>query len=568
MILDSITVERFRSITAAKRIRVGTSTILVGPNNEGKSNILRALVLAMKVLSTRRRFQGASSLALRRLRVGVEYDWDQDFPLHLQRSHPKSPSVISLDFRLTAKELVEFRTTTGSTLTGSLPLKISLGPEGIDVAVHQKGAGGPALTKKSPQIAAFVADRIDFLHIPAVRTANSAQRIVTDLVDRALRGLEDNEEYVQALKKIAAIQEPLLKALSAEVKNTLVQFLPAVNDVQIRITEEDRHTALRRGCQIEVNDGSATLLQHKGDGVQSLAALALMRHYSEVPGRNLVIAIEEPESHLHPNAIHELRVVLNQLAAKHQVVLTTHNPLFVDRVQVSSNIIVNQKKARPAASIEEVRRVLGVRASDNLRHADLVLLVEGEEDRTAVQALLSSNSQALSRGFENRTIVIDTLGGGSNLAYKLGVLRDALCLTHSFLDDDSCGREAFERARREGLATDGDVNFATCAGKREAEVEDWYDPAIYMAAILASYRVDLANPKFRSSKKWSDRVGEVFRVSGKQWNARVESEVKRQVAELVAADPSNAILPQHRSALEGLVRGLEQRLDEIRSSRR
>lgn len=568
MILESITVERFRSITAAKRIRIGRSTILVGPNNEGKSNILRALVLAMRVLTTRRRFVAASPQVLRRLHGGVDYDWDQDFPLHLQKSHPKSHSVISLDFLLTPEELVDFRRTTGSTLTGSLPLKISLGSEEVDVAVHKKGAGGPALTRKSPQIAAFVADRIDFLHIPAVRTATSAQRIVTDLVDRALRGLEDNEEYAQALQKIAAIQEPLLKALSAEVKSTLVQFLPAVTDVQIRIPEEDRHTALRRGCQIEVNDGSATLLQHKGDGVQSLAALALMRHSSEVPGRSLVIAIEEPESHLHPNAIHELRVVLNQLAEKHQVVVTTHNPLFVDRVEVSSNIIVNQKKARPASSIEEVRRVLGVRASDNLRQADLVLLVEGEEDRIAMQALLSSRSQALSRAFEHRTIVIDTLGGGSNLAYKLGQLRDSLCLSHSFLDDDQGGREAFDRARREGLATEADVNFATCPGKTEAEVEDWYDPAIYVAAIQIGYRVDLMNAKFRTAKKWSDRVREVFRVSGKPWDDRIEGQVKRQVAELVAASPANAILQQCRPALDGLVRGLEQRLDEIRSRRR
>jgi putative ATP-dependent endonuclease of OLD family len=568
VILDSITVERYRSITAAKRIRVGRSTILVGPNNEGKSNILRALVLAMNVISTLRRYRGAPLPTLRRMRVPVEYDWEQDFPIHLQNNNPKSPSVISLEFQLTPTELVQFRATTGSALTGSLPLKISIGPDGVDVAVHKKGAGGPALTKKAPQIAAFVADRIDFLHIPAVRTANSAQRIVTDLVDRALRGLEDNKEYVRALKKIAELQEPLLKVLSAEVKSTLVQFLPAVNDVQIRITEEARHSALRRGCQIEVNDGSATLLQHKGDGVQSLAALALMRQSSEVPGRNLVIAIEEPESHLHPNAIHELRIVLNQLAEKHQVVLTTHNPLFVDRVHITSNIIVNRNRARPAASIEEVRNVLGVRASDNLRHADLVLLVEGDEDRIAVQALLSSCSATLSRAFNHSTMVIDTLGGGSNLAYKLALLRDSLCLTHSFLDDDECGREAFERARREGLASDANVNFATCAGKSEAELEDWYDPALYSAALMASYRVDVANPKFRSSKKWSDRVREVFRANGKLWNDRVECQVKRRVAELVAADPARAVLAQHRSALDGLVRGLEQRLEEIRRSRR
>jgi hypothetical protein len=194
--------------------------------------------------------------------------------------------------------------------------------------------------------------------------------------------------------------------------------------------------------------------------------------------------------------------------------------------------------------------------------------VEGEEDRIAVPVLLSSKSQAVSQAFANGTIVIDSLGGGSNLAYKLGLLRDSLCLAHSFLDDDQCGRQAFERARREGLATDADINFSTCVGKGEAEVEDWYDPAIYAGAILNGYRVDLNNPKFRSAKKWSDRLREVFRVNGKLWNDRVEGEVKRRVAELVAENPGNAVLSQHEPALEGLVRGLEQRLEEIRSRRR
>jgi predicted ATP-dependent endonuclease of OLD family len=49
MQLQGITVQKFRSITAARKIPLDRMTILVGPNNEGKSNILRALVLAMAV---------------------------------------------------------------------------------------------------------------------------------------------------------------------------------------------------------------------------------------------------------------------------------------------------------------------------------------------------------------------------------------------------------------------------------------------------------------------------------------------------------------------------------------
>jgi AAA15 family ATPase/GTPase len=48
MKLKSFTVERYRSITKAKKIRLGRVTVLVGPNNEGKSNLLRSLRVMKK----------------------------------------------------------------------------------------------------------------------------------------------------------------------------------------------------------------------------------------------------------------------------------------------------------------------------------------------------------------------------------------------------------------------------------------------------------------------------------------------------------------------------------------
>jgi putative ATP-dependent endonuclease of OLD family len=98
-----------------------------------------------------------------------------------------------------------------------------------------------------------------------------------------------------------------------------------------------------------------------------LAALALMRHASEIggKGKSFVIAIEEPESHLHPSAIHVLRKVINELAQKYQVVITTHSPLFVDRSNIRSNILVKDNRAVPAKSVDQIRSILGVRASDS-----------------------------------------------------------------------------------------------------------------------------------------------------------------------------------------------------------
>ena len=295
-----------------------------------------------------------------------------------------------------------------------------------------------------------------------------------------------------------------------------------------------------------------------------------MRHTSETGarGRNLVIAIEEPESHLHPRAIHEFREVLLDLAKKHQILLTTHNPLFVDRTNIRSNIIVNNTKAKPATTVEEVREILGVRAADNLRHAELVLVVEGEHDRLALGPVIAQASSRLHAAIKAGSLAFDFLAGASNLGYKLGLLRDALCLWHCFLDDDESGRQSFERAKADGLVSHADVHFSKCEDKSEAEIEDLYDPTVYESMLKNVYGVSIHHPKFKTARKWSDRMRDTFAGQGKQWNDTLRAEVKARVAETVAAKPAVAVLTSRRAPIDALVKALEDRLAEISSRRR
>ena len=566
MQLVSITIEKYRSITKAHKIRLGRLTTLVGPNNEGKSNILRAFVVAMDVLTGERQtltFADSHGRKVSRHFHYGGYEWQHDFPLHLQNSQPDGESVIVLEFELTEAEIAEFREVIGSTLNGTLPLRIALGPHNeYSVTVAKQGPGSKSLSAKSAKIAGFIGDRLDFQHIPAIRTATSSEEIVRGLVERELRPLEKDPEYLQALEKIVNLQQPILAQLSSNIKETLVGFIPAVKDVQVQIRTDDRTRALRRSCEIIVDDGTPTPLQYKGDGVQSLAALGLMRHVSErsAKGKSLVIAVEEPESHLHPSAIHDLHRVLTELSEKHQIVLTTHSPLFVNRVNPASNVIVFKQTARPAKNITEVRKILGVRASDNLRHAELVLMVEGEDDRTALLGLLSQASTILAESLRQGVLAIDSMAGATNLAYKAGLVRDALCSLHVFLDDDDASRRAFNRARAEGFVTDANVSFVKVPGLKESELEDIYDPAAYVPILTNRFGVSIDSPKFKGKRKWSDRMAAVFAHQGKQWDDRVEREVKTAIAHAAADSDKSFLHPARRSSFDALVNVLLNRI--------
>jgi hypothetical protein len=98
--------------------------------------------------------------------------------------------VIVLEFGLSDDERIAFRKEIQSDLTGTLPLRIAIGPNAdATISVHKKGRGPKALSKKSARIAAFVSNRLRLEHIPAVRTARSAQAVVEELVARELKGV-------------------------------------------------------------------------------------------------------------------------------------------------------------------------------------------------------------------------------------------------------------------------------------------------------------------------------------------------------------------------------------------
>jgi AAA15 family ATPase/GTPase len=156
MKLVSFSVENYRSITTARKVQLSGYSLLIGANNEGKSNLLHALTLAMDALvdwhrSLRRTIDG------RILGVSARYsgyDWSTDFPIQKQRkANDKSITNITLEFLLDETEIVLFKSEIGSTMNGTLPISISFGKDGFNLFVQKPGKGFASLNKKSTRIA-------------------------------------------------------------------------------------------------------------------------------------------------------------------------------------------------------------------------------------------------------------------------------------------------------------------------------------------------------------------------------------------------------------------------------
>lgn len=86
MELVNFSVTNFRSITKAHKVSISDTTILIGRNNEGKSNLLRALDVAMSslqrhALEYRYGKPGVRSISRRDEKT---FYWERDFPINLQ----------------------------------------------------------------------------------------------------------------------------------------------------------------------------------------------------------------------------------------------------------------------------------------------------------------------------------------------------------------------------------------------------------------------------------------------------------------------------------------------------
>lgn len=205
---------------------------------------------------------------------------------------------------------------------------------------------------------------------------------------------------------------------------------------------------------------------------------------------------------------------------------------------------------------------MGIRSIDNLLNADVVLLVEGDDDRIALRAILATHYPKLNKALSEGSLIIDPLDGASGLGTKASLYKAILCEPHCFLDDDQEGRVALARARKAGYIGDKDYRLTVFPGKDESEFEDFLEPSLVQDIVLDHYGVDLEHVKPRSrKKKWSGRMAEIFAKAGKQFDDFEKQRLKFYLAKAVERDPINSLSSHAEPIIEELANDLQTKLD-------
>ncbi|MEO8801803.1 MAG: AAA family ATPase [Rudaea sp.] len=366
--LHKLTICNFRGIgTDPVSIELDDIVVLVGPNNAGKSSILRAYEVVMEHGSA----EGALTL--------------DDFPNG--QVSPGSSPTIELDtvvFEKTAPGERWVRCD-GANQDMFVREKWTWDAPGKPKKVGWDVAAGNWHASEGPWGAPNVAQayrpkphRVTAFDDPA-KQADAIAKLLHEAIKDRIANLSKNKaessgggepsEYEKLIRDVGALRKSIaLEATNAvedvrsELGRTIAEVFPGYSvsfdarpedDVEKCISFFKEAPILKMG----VVDGYQVGLDHQGSGARRTLLWAALRVLAERPstnktstalGRPHILLLDEPELCLHPNAIREACRVLYDLpkSKSWQVMVTTHSPVFIDlsrdntsvaRVERSSN---------------------------------------------------------------------------------------------------------------------------------------------------------------------------------------------------------------------------------------
>ena len=371
--IDIVRINGFRGISNLE-LSLPRVTVLIGQNNSGKTSVIKALQLALGDYS---RFLS-----------------DEDF--HIDE-HEKRSEVINVDIRFIptqdgvrsnefsqdwqvsfgdkiaseadGKQFVAVRTTAqvdrikGGFLVDRFHMKTwpdHTGWQDVRVPKSQK------LNRRL--------EAIPFISIDAQRDIHNELRDRTSFIGRVLSSVEYDERVVAELERMVAEvnreavenSEPLQK-LKTHLDNLNESFEGSGSAELTPFPKKIRDLSKRFSVHFGETNKNSFSMEYHGMGTRSWASMLTVKAFADLLAKNHeeeeepyfpVIAAEEPEAHLHPNA---QRTVFEQLQqSPGQIVISTHSPYLAG----ISDLTDLRGLVKKADQIESAKLIGGLDSED------------------------------------------------------------------------------------------------------------------------------------------------------------------------------------------------------------
>jgi len=344
MFLKEATIKNFRSLKNV-HILFDETTILIGENNAGKSTILDAIRIGLNKAIGRTSFD------------------DYDFYMDALIKSPKDSEGIKITLLFEERTSGEWDGYISDTFT-----------EAIQYIDNEKASIIIEANAVYNEITGDIESKILFLNANYEPISGKIQNLINRFLTltpifylQALRELKDTFSsksplWGKFMKKVSIPQNELaiiqnqieslneniisndsnLSSLVMELQKIqrVMDFqgedLVSINAVPLRTWD------LLSKAQVVLNNGISAIdfpLDRHGQGTQSVTAILLFKAYINILLKEIssdsaeaILALEEPEAHLHPQAIRALQKSIKEMNC--QKIITTHSPYFIQNVDI------------------------------------------------------------------------------------------------------------------------------------------------------------------------------------------------------------------------------------------
>lgn len=375
-------IKNYRSIKSEVTVNLDGGLTIVGPNNSGKTNILKALQLF---------FSGPN---------GSLYNTQRDLPFGSANEQTSITIYFSHENHKDSSFLNVY-TKMLSHIEGPKQLA-----QEIPLFLYFTSTGKPVYKF-------FSNDKIK------PKLSQSFQRLHQESLDILLNSFvckyfpsEKSSSFLYETFLLPFIKKRVAEIIQEKISNVTIELEKISTNINLQLSAAgiediksifkvpgDLMESVLSKFDFDINDGNSTGAEYKGSGIQAATLLASLNWISEKERNNcrsVIWLIEEPESYLHPNLATACKKILNNLSLNYLVIATTHSIAFVDQDphKVAETFVGNgETKVRLFNTYSEatrsIRSALGLRFSDFYNLGLKNLFVEGKSDREIIQWALS-----------------------------------------------------------------------------------------------------------------------------------------------------------------------------------
>jgi len=443
MNLVELRVRNFRSIESEQHLPIPGNMTLVGPNNSGKTNLLRAVQVLFTGYENSYGYTREADLTFgvgkARTSIIASFDGDPTSDKEIYESIDELHALQGTTRSGTQLSLTLYFTDTNTPVYSFFP----------NVKRPKAGAQAAQYSRTHKSLVSSLLGNFSLHYVPS---AKSVDQIYDELLMPFLR------------QKVSKIIEPYISDIEqglSEAANALNTELVVANLSEFKASfclPSQSIEDLVTGFDFMIADPQKTPIHEKGMGIQTTALLAAFRWITKQEisaGRKVLWLLEEPESYLHPHLASNCNAILENLAKDAIVVKTTHSMAFVpqDPVHVCGTILNAKNRTEITGyesfneAVSAIRTALGIKFGDFYNLAKYNVFVEGKSDRELFQWMLERIPVEKHAWKHLREARFEDFGGITHLA---GFLR----ATYQFIkNEEACvavfdGDDAGERERR------------------------------------------------------------------------------------------------------------------------